>query len=70
MNDQSVIRQTPADWQAGYDAAIAGKPQHPVPPGVDALSFYSGWIEGNAQDKRNREEWYAEQKAARGNPYL
>jgi len=43
-----LVSQSPIDWQAGYDAALAGKQQHPVPDGLDALSFFSGWTEGRA----------------------
>ena len=43
-----LVSQSPIDWQAGYDAGASGKQQYPVPAGVDALSFFSGWIEGRA----------------------
>jgi hypothetical protein len=36
------------DWQAGYDAGQARKPNRP-PQGVDGLSWTSGYIEGKAQ---------------------
>jgi hypothetical protein len=51
----SPVQQNPADWQRGYDAAIAGKPQYPAPAGVDALSYFSGWVEGNSDLKLARQ---------------
>ena len=39
---------TKADWQKGYDAGRAGKPNE-VPEGVEVLSWYSGYIEGKAE---------------------
>ncbi len=39
-------------WQAGYDAGFAGKPSTPVPAGLDGLSWFSGYIEGDAKRQR------------------
>ena len=36
-------------WQAGFAAGEAGTPSTPVPPGTDGLSWFSGWIEGEAK---------------------
>lgn len=41
-------------WQAGFDAGLAGTPSSPVPPGIDGLSWFSGWIEGEAKRKRGK----------------
>jgi hypothetical protein len=40
-----------ADWQAGFDAGQAGKPNR-CPQGIDGLSWSSGYIEGRAQQRR------------------
>ena len=36
-------------WQAGFKAGEAGTPSSPVPDGIDGLSWFSGWIEGEAK---------------------
>lgn len=36
-------------WQAGFDAGAVGRSSSPVPAGVDGLSWFSGWIEGDAK---------------------
>lgn len=36
-------------WQAGFDAGVAGTPSTPIPVGIDGLSWFSGWIEGEAK---------------------
>jgi len=36
-------------WQAGFAAGEAGTPSSPVPQGIDSLSWFSGWIEGEAK---------------------
>lgn len=51
---QRVVWIKESDWQAGFAAGEAGQPASPVPPGIDGLSWVSGWIEGDA--KRQREE--------------
>lgn len=38
-----------ASWQAGYDAALAGQPSTPHSADVDGLSWFSGYIEGQAK---------------------
>lgn len=45
------VWQKADDWQAGFDAALAGQPANPVPKGLDGLSWFSGWIEGDAKRK-------------------
>jgi len=40
------------DWQAGFDAGASGKPSTPTPRGIDQLSWYSGYIEGQAKHER------------------
>lgn len=42
-----------ASWQAGFKAGETSTPASPVPEGIDGLSWFSGWIEGEA--KRLRE---------------
>jgi len=36
------------DWQKGYDAGRVSDPST-VPPGVEILSWHSGYIEGKAE---------------------
>ncbi len=45
-----------ADWQAGFDAGLAGKPSFPVPAGWDELSWLSGYIEGKQKGGRPTDE--------------
>lgn len=47
-----LVSQSPTDWQAGYAAALAGRPPHPAPAGLDALSDASGLVEGRAAKGR------------------
>ena len=42
-----AVRQDPQAWSAGYKAGHTGAPTTP-PPGVDALAWASGVIEGQA----------------------
>jgi hypothetical protein len=43
-----VVTQDAASWQAGYKAGHGGATSDKPPPGVDALSWASGAIEGKA----------------------
>lgn len=49
------VVQEPFAWEAGYQAGLSGSPSA-TPPGLDGLSFISGYIEGQAartqQDNR------------------
>lgn len=47
MNHPPAVTQDAESWQAGYRAGHAGKPTA-APPGVDALAWPSGVIEGQA----------------------
>lgn len=49
---QTVIWIVPADWREGYRAGDAGEPATPVPPDTDPLSWFGGWIEGDATRKK------------------
>ena len=42
-----AVPQDPAAWKVGYKAGLSGATAAP-PPGVDALAFASGVIEGQA----------------------
>jgi hypothetical protein len=42
-----AITQDPDAWMRGYRAGLAGDAAAP-PPGIDALSYVSGRIEGQA----------------------
>ena len=48
MKKLPAVTQDPAAWQAGYKAGHAGKPTDQAPPGIDALAWFSGVIEGKA----------------------
>lgn len=37
-----------ASWKAGFEAGMAGNPPMPVPDGIDGLSWFSGYVEGDA----------------------
>jgi ribosome modulation factor len=50
-----MLRQDPQAWEAGYQAGLAGK-TGPAPPGVDALAYYSGQIEGKADRAKPPEQ--------------
>lgn len=47
MNGLGLIEK---DWQAGFDAGQAGKPNR-CPQGTDGLSWSSGYIEGKARGR-------------------
>jgi len=40
-----------SSWAAGFTAGLSGNPEW-APPGVDAISFYSGFIEGKAERQK------------------
>lgn len=48
MKKPPAVIQDPAAWKAGYHAGLSGKASTPPPPGVDALAYVSGVIEGQA----------------------
>lgn len=52
---RAAVEQHPADWQAGYDAGLAGQQIQP-PRGVDGVAWYSGLIEGKADRSKPSEE--------------
>jgi hypothetical protein len=39
------------DWEKGFQAGQAGEPNQP-PPGLDGLAWASGYIEGQARQKK------------------
>ncbi|MDA0559700.1 hypothetical protein [Burkholderia pseudomallei] len=39
----------PKAWRAGFDAGEAGRAMTPCPADLDSLSYFSGWIEGDAK---------------------
>lgn len=43
------VRIDPDAWRAGFEAGEAGRAMTPCPVGLDALSYFSGWIEGDAK---------------------
>jgi hypothetical protein len=47
MKNTPAVTQDAESWQAGYRAGHLGKPNDP-PPGMDGLSWISGFIEGQA----------------------
>jgi hypothetical protein len=49
------IEQDPEDWQAGYEAGLAGGPRKPHPR-AGTLGFASGLIEGQADRAKPPEE--------------
>lgn len=36
-------------WRAGFEAGEAGRAMTPCPASLDAFSYFSGWIEGDAK---------------------
>jgi len=42
------VTQNPDDWKRGFGAGRSGEPGTP-PPGVDRLSWLSGYVEGKAE---------------------
>lgn len=48
MKTRLAVTLDPTAWQAGYKAGHAGKPTNQPPPGIDALAWFSGVIEGKA----------------------
>jgi hypothetical protein len=44
-----VLRIDPNAWRAGFEAGEIGRPMTPCPAGLDAFSYFSGWIEGDAK---------------------
>lgn len=48
LANPSVVSQDATTWEAGYKNGHAGKPTDTAPPGVDALAWSSGVIEGKA----------------------
>ena len=48
---QRVVWIHDASWEAGFAAGKAGTPSSPVPEGIDGLSWFAGWIEGEAKRK-------------------
>lgn len=46
---QMMVYIRDESWQAGFEAGEAGTPSTPVPAGLDGLSWFSGWIEGEAE---------------------
>ena len=52
---RAAVELHPADWQAGYDAGLAGQ-QTPPPRGVDGVAWYAGLIEGKADKGKPPEE--------------
>lgn len=47
-----AVTQDAKSWEAGYKAGHSGKQADTPPPGVDALAWSSGVIEGQA-DRRS-----------------
>ncbi|MHA6848603.1 hypothetical protein [Ralstonia syzygii] len=43
------VRIDPKAWRAGFDAGEAGRAMTPCPADLDSLSYFSGWIEGDAK---------------------
>ncbi|WP_155033831.1 hypothetical protein [Burkholderia pseudomallei] len=39
----------PEAWRAGFEAGETGHAMTPCPANLDALSYFSGWIEGDAK---------------------
>jgi len=48
-----VVTQDPEAWTAGYKAGHSGQQTTP-PPGIDALAWSSGVIEGQADRKAGK----------------
>lgn len=47
----------PEAWRAGLQAGETGRAMTPCPASLDAFSYFSGWIEGDA--KRQSYEYNA-----------
>jgi len=43
-----TVQQDRAAWAAGYAAGQASQWVPPTPPGMDALSYWAGVVEGKA----------------------
>ena len=63
MNTPPAVPQDEKSWLAGYKAGHAGKPIA-APPGVDALAWASGVIEGQADRQAGRVRPLARKPAA------
>lgn len=46
---QCMVWIEDGSWQKGFAAGGAGKLSGSLPVGVDALSWFAGWIEGKAK---------------------
>lgn len=68
-SSRPAVQHDPDSWQLGYQAGLDGLPNIP-PPGVDRLAWHSGYVDGKGVDDMEREDWYADQRAAKGYPYL
>ncbi|WP_175854731.1 hypothetical protein [Burkholderia anthina] len=44
-----VVQIDPEAWRAGFDAGETGRAMTPCPANLDAFSYFSGWIEGDAK---------------------
>ncbi|MBR8047117.1 MULTISPECIES: hypothetical protein [Burkholderia] len=44
-----AVRIDPKAWHAGFDAGEVGHAMTPCPANLDAFSYFSGWIEGDAE---------------------
>lgn len=42
------IRLDEHSWQRGFDAGLRAEASTPVPEGLDELSWYSGYLDGQA----------------------
>lgn len=42
-------RIDPDAWRAGFVAGETGRAMTPCPASLDAFSYFSGWIEGDAK---------------------
>lgn len=54
MKKPPAVPQDARSWEAGYKAGHSGKPTNTPPPGVDALAWSSGVIEGHADRKAGK----------------
>ena len=54
MKTTTAVPQDPKSWAAGYKAGHSGKLPTAPPPGVDALAWSSGVIEGQADRQAGR----------------
>ena len=57
-----IIEQFPTEWARGFDDGHSGVQN----PQGDKFSYFSGWLEGNAQRLKDIESAQLEERASSG----